>query len=149
MGGVTSEDVDEIPYIEISFKIPSCYVSLLKRGGPKCATLYGFRSLYLKHMGRRNGTMHKSNENSSKVGTSFNLDQLVDKSLKSKSVGNYKRNQKCFWQFLWPILTKHLPTNQTHALLNLPTLFKCIVLTVIQLYVDVKQHTHRNTLTEV
>lgn len=51
--------------------------------------------------------------------------------------------------FYDPDLTKHLPTNQTHALLNLPTLFKCIVLTVIQLYVDVKQHTHRNMLTEV
>lgn len=50
----------EIPYIEISFKIPSCYVSLLKRRGPKCATLYGFRSLYLKHMGRRYGTMQKA-----------------------------------------------------------------------------------------
>lgn len=39
-----------IPYVEVSVKIPSCYVSLLKRAGPKCPTLYGFRFFYLKHM---------------------------------------------------------------------------------------------------
>lgn len=39
----------DIPYIQISIKITSCHVSLLKRGGPKCPTLYGFSFLYLKH----------------------------------------------------------------------------------------------------
>lgn len=47
---VASVDVDKIPYIEISVKIPSCYVSLLERGGPECPTLYALRFLYLKHM---------------------------------------------------------------------------------------------------
>lgn len=62
--GATS--VAKIPYIEISVKIPSCYVSLLERGGPKCPTLYGFRFLYLKHMRGKclfssmNVTMHQA-----------------------------------------------------------------------------------------
>ena len=41
--------VYKIPYVEISVKIPSRYVSLLQRGGPERPTLYGFRLLYLKH----------------------------------------------------------------------------------------------------
>lgn len=43
------KSVVELPYIKISVKIPSCYVSLLESGGPKGPAFYGFRFLYLKH----------------------------------------------------------------------------------------------------
>lgn len=149
MGGVTSEDVDmKYHILRFPSKSPVAMCLCWRDVAPNVPHFMGLGLSTWNTWGGGMGQCKKQ-WNSSKVGTSFNLDQLVDKSLKSKSVGNYKRNQKCFWQFLWPILTKHLPTNQTHAPPNLPTLFKCIVLTVIQLYVDVKQHTHRNTLTEV